>query len=148
MAIRGRAGLPLSQAWQHGAESYLGIACVGFPNFFMLSGPNTGLGHSSMIFMIEAQVHFILQAIARLRRDKLCSVEVKVQAQQAFDQALQARQARTIWSSGCRSWYLDPNGRNTTLWPGSTLAYWQQTRRWPASAFTLEGPNTSTRTCP
>jgi cation diffusion facilitator CzcD-associated flavoprotein CzcO len=138
--IVGRQGLSLREAWRDGGEAYLGIACAGFPNFFMLTGPNTGLGHSSMIFMIEAQLSFILQAIQRLHDDALRSIEVHPEAQQAFNAQLQQRMANSVWTSGCRSWYLDAHGRNTTLWPASTLAYWWQTRRWPAEAFTLE-PN-------
>lgn len=136
--LRGRAGLPLSQAWQTGAESYLGIACVGFPNFFMLTGPNTGLGHSSMIFMIEAQIHFIRQAILHLRRANLRSIEVRREVQQAFAHDVRQRMAGSVWASGCRSWYLDASGHNTTLWPASTLAYWRRTRHWRASEFALE----------
>jgi cation diffusion facilitator CzcD-associated flavoprotein CzcO len=136
--IRGRAGLPLSQAWQAGAESYLGIACADFPNFFMLTGPNTGLGHSSMIFMIEAQIHFIRQAIQHLRRANLRSIEVRREVQQAFSHEVRQRMAGSVWASGCRSWYLDAAGHNTTLWPASTLAYWRRTRHWRASEFVLE----------
>jgi cation diffusion facilitator CzcD-associated flavoprotein CzcO len=138
--IVGRQGLSLREAWRDGGEAYLGIACAGFPNFFMLTGPNTGLGHSSMIFMIEAQLSFILQGIQRLHDEALRSIEVHPEAQQAFNAQLQQRMANSVWTSGCRSWYLDAHGRNTTLWPASTLAYWRQTRRWQAEAFTLE-PN-------
>jgi cation diffusion facilitator CzcD-associated flavoprotein CzcO len=129
MEVRGLGGRDLDEVWQGGAEAYYGLAVSGFPNLYLLIGPNTGLGHNSMVFMIEAQVHYILQCIERLRREELDYLDVRDAEQRAFNASLQDRMKDTVWSSGCRSWYLDENGKNFTLWPGFTFEYWLRTRR-------------------
>lgn len=128
IAIRGRGGHALSHAWRYGAEAYYGISVAGFPNFFMLLGPNTGLGHNSVIVMIEAQSEYIKHCLGWLFRMGAEEVEVRAAVQRAFNERLKVRLARTVWQSGCRSWYLNENGTNSTIWPGSTLSYWWQTR--------------------
>lgn len=117
----------LSQAWAHGAEAYLGSAVAGFPNLFLLYGPNTNLGHNSIILMLESQFRWVLQAVELVRRGG--SVEVREQAQRDFNTWLQKRLTRTVFASGCRSWYLTADGRNTQNWPGSTLEFRLRTRR-------------------
>lgn len=103
----------------------------GYPNLFLIIGPNTGLGHNSMILMIEAQVTYILDALQRMQRHGIATVDVKAGVESAYNQQLQAKLKRTIWSTGgCQSWYLDPRtGKNTTLWPGSTWRFKQVTRQ-------------------
>lgn len=125
----GRNGLDLHAAWSRGVEAYLGTTVAGFPNFFMIVGPNTGLGHSSMVYMIESQVRYILQALKAMRAQGLTAVEVRPEVQSAFNRRLQERLARTVWTAGCKSWYLDRNGKNTTLWPGFTFRFRLATRR-------------------
>ncbi|HHO51742.1 MAG TPA: NAD(P)/FAD-dependent oxidoreductase [Deltaproteobacteria bacterium] len=136
--IRGRAGRSLSEVWASGASAYLGTAVHGFPNLFLLVGPNTGLGHSSMIFVIESQVRFILGALDALRRRDLVWMDVRSGAQERFNRWLQRRMGRTVWQQGgCRSWYQTSDGRNTTLWPGFTFDFARRTRRPRLADFEL-----------
>jgi cation diffusion facilitator CzcD-associated flavoprotein CzcO len=127
--LRGQGGRRLDEAWRAGAEAYLGTAVSGFPNFFILVGPNTGLGHSSMVFMIESQVEYVLDAVRTMRERGWRSVDVRPEVQAKYNAAVQGRLARTVWASGCRSWYLTRSGRNTTLWPGFTFEFRFRTRR-------------------
>jgi cation diffusion facilitator CzcD-associated flavoprotein CzcO len=125
MTIRGKNGVDLNQEWQNGAEAHLGTTVAGFPNLFMLAGPNTGLGHSSMVFMIEAQTAYLMDCM-RVAGER--SAEVRAEAQAKFNRKVQRNLAGTVWSSGCRSWYLDKNGKNVALWPGFTFGFWLRTR--------------------
>ncbi len=129
LRIHGLDGRELSQEWSTGAPTYLGIMVEGFPNYFMITGPNTGLGHNSIVFMIESQVHYILACVKKLRSQKLRYLDVLRRAQDAFVDYVQTRMQRTVWLSGCKSWYLTDDGRNFTLWPGFTFQYWWRTRR-------------------
>lgn len=133
--IRGRGGRRLFEA---GKEAYKGCTVAGFPNFFLITGPNTGLGHNSMIYMIESGVNYVMDALVQMRARALVSVEVKEEAQRAYNRQLQARMAGTIWSSGCKSWYLDKNGRNFTLWPGFTFTYRRLTRRFDSASYIVK----------
>lgn len=121
----GRDGLDILDSWHDGAHAYLGTTLPGYPNLFMIVGPNTGLGHNSMILMIEAQVEYILQAVQTMQRQRLACIEVSPLVETAYNRELQGRLKRAIWSTGgCASWYLDPRtGKNTTLWPGSTWRF-------------------------
>ncbi len=136
LKVYGRGGVELTDAWRDGAEAYYGVSVTGYPNLFVLVGPNSGLGHNSIVFMIEAQVHYILQCLERMDRDDLASLEVLPEAQRAFNAAIHERLGSAIWAQGgCRSWYLDENGKNVTLWPGYTAEYWLRTRRVNFSHF-------------
>jgi len=123
--ITGRAGRTLADQWREtGMAAYKGTTIPGFPNLFMIVGPNTGQGHTSMIFIIESQVAYVRAALQRLRRDGLSSVEPSQEATDAYNRSLQRRMKRTVWTrGGCQSWYLDSHGRNTTLWPRSTADF-------------------------
>jgi cation diffusion facilitator CzcD-associated flavoprotein CzcO len=127
--ITGIGGESLQHAWKQRASAYLGITVPGFPNLFLMSGPNTGLGHNSIVFMLESQARYILQAIRILAREAGTSLEVRRERHLQFMAKLDKRMARTVWASGCNSWYLDEAGQNFTLWPGFTFEYWWQTRR-------------------
>jgi cation diffusion facilitator CzcD-associated flavoprotein CzcO len=128
--IAGRGGVELNEVWRDGMHAYKGIAVAGFPNLFLLLGPNTGLGHNSMIIMIEAQVRYVLDCLRQMHRRGLRAVEVRPEVQLRFMERLQARMARTVWQTGgCRSWYQDEQGRNGTLWPASVVEYVLRTRR-------------------
>jgi cation diffusion facilitator CzcD-associated flavoprotein CzcO len=129
LRIIGRGGAELAQAWRGGAEAFRGVTIAGFPNLFMLLGPNTLLGHNSMVFMIEAQVHYIVQCLKWLRQRLGAGMEPRPEVQAAFNRDLQVRLQGSVWESGCKSWYLDAAGRNATLWPGSTARYWMLMRR-------------------
>ncbi|MFT3767041.1 MAG: NAD(P)/FAD-dependent oxidoreductase [Minicystis sp.] len=136
-AVHGRGGRDLNEAWREGAEAYLGTTVSGFPNFFFIVGPNTGLGHSSMVFMIESQIAYILSAIRAIEAGRLRHVDVRADAQDAYNRSLHARLTRTVWSSGCQSWYQNVNGKNTTLWPGFTFEFRLRTRRFDPAAYEL-----------
>lgn len=127
--ITGRGGASLADAWRDGMEAFLGTTVSGFPNLFFLIGPNTGLGHNSMILMMEAQFRYVLSALALLRTRGARALDVKAGVQRRFNRGLQRRMKRTVWTSGCRSWYLDAQGKNTTLWPGFTFTFRFLTRR-------------------
>jgi cation diffusion facilitator CzcD-associated flavoprotein CzcO len=130
LAIVGRGGVPLADVWRNEMRSYLGLAVSGFPNFHMLLGPNTGLGHNSVIIMIEAQGRHILKCLDQMDANNLRVIDVKPQAEAASFDDMQSRLASSIWQAGgCRSWYQDERGRNVALWPGSTLDYERKTRR-------------------
>ena len=120
-----------------GPEAYLGLTVAGFPNLFFLMGPNTGLGHSSMVYMIESQVQYVLQAVKAMRDHGARFVDVKPEVQQAFVQGMQRQLAKTVWASGCKSWYINDSGKNTTLWPGFTFRYRAMTKRFVWGDYTV-----------
>lgn len=137
--IRGRGGSLLSDVWQKSPRAYLGTTIAGFPNLFMLIGPNTGLGHSSMVFMIESQLNYVMDCLRVMDSRALASVEVTPQAQAAFNDELQADMKQTVWTvGGCSSWYLDHQGRNTTLWPRFTWPFRRRTRQFDLHNYTTE----------
>ncbi len=135
--VRGRGGWSLADEWRDGSRAYLGATVAGFPNLFICIGPNTGLGHSSMVFMIESQVAYVLDALRTMARRGLAAVEVRRAVQDEYNEELQRRMRRTVWTSGCGSWYLDARGRNTTLWPGFTWEYRLRTRRFDPANYLL-----------
>jgi cation diffusion facilitator CzcD-associated flavoprotein CzcO len=135
--ITGTAGRELNALWRDKPEAYLGITVAGFPNLFLLMGPNTGLGHNSMVFMIEAQARYALQCLQLLRAQGLRTLDVRPAVQAAFNATLRARLQRTVWASGCNSWYQTDDGRNPVLWPGFTVDYWLRTRRVELADYTL-----------
>ena len=134
--IHGRDGVELGELWSHGAEAYLGTAIAGFPNMFMIVGPNSGLGHNSMIVMIEGQAHYAVEAI-QLARARDVALVVKPQVQRAYNEWLQSKNATAVWASGCRSWYLDDEGRNTTIYPGFTVGFRRRTAKVRLEDFEL-----------
>lgn len=135
--VEGLGGRALNEAWRDGAEAYLGVSVSGFPNLFILVGPNTGLGHSSIIFMIEAQAHLIRQAIERVAAEGASYIDVRPDTNRRFNDTLQKRLQKSVWQSGCASWYIEDNGKNTTLWPGYTFEYWLRTRDLDEDAYRL-----------
>jgi cation diffusion facilitator CzcD-associated flavoprotein CzcO len=138
LQITGRGGRDLAQLWRdEGLEAYLGTTVAGFPNLFVLVGPNTGLGHNSIIYMIEAQVHYVLEAIQAMRDWKAAFVDVKPEAQARFNEDIQAQLDGAVWSSGCASWYLDESGKNRTLWPGFTFRFREATDEFKAEDYEL-----------
>jgi cation diffusion facilitator CzcD-associated flavoprotein CzcO len=141
---RGAGGRDLSDTWRNGAEAYLGTSIAGFPNLFMIVGPNTGLGHNSMVFIIESQIQYVMDCLQTMRSRKLKSVDVKPDAQARYNESLQARLAKTVWNTGgCASWYRTSEGKNTTLWPGFTVEFRLRTRRFdpaPYHLVPLDGP--------
>ena len=139
--IRGRGGALLSDVWDGSPQAYRGAAMPDFPNLFLLVGPNTGLGHNSIVFMIEAQLNYLMGALEAMERHGATRIEVRPDACDAYNQHVQARLDGTVWNTGgCASWYIDRNGRNSTIWPYFTWRFWQQTRRFDEVAYELTAP--------
>ncbi|WCB94051.1 Baeyer-Villiger monooxygenase [Baekduia alba] len=136
--VYGVDGEQLAGVWHRSPQAYRGTAMAGFPNLFLLVGPNVGLGHNSIVFMIEAQLNYVLGALEAMRERGAGRVEVRADAVAAYNDRLQAKMGNTVWSSGgCASWYIDANGKNTTIWPDFTFAFWNQTRAFDPAAYEL-----------
>ncbi len=129
MEIVGLGGRDLNEAWAAGARAYLGTAVPGFPNLFLMYGPNTNLGAGSIIYMLECQMRYVLDAVRALDRHAPAYLDVRPEALDAFDRELQDRLAGTVWATGCASWYVDESGRNANNWPGLQLEYRRRTHR-------------------
>ncbi|AUY48953.1 NAD(P)/FAD-dependent oxidoreductase [Streptomyces sp. CB01881] len=128
--VFGVDGTSLAEHWKDGMEALRGSTVRGFPNLFFVIGPNTGLGNSSMILMIESQLNYLVDALTTLGSIGATAMQPTERAQRHWNLELQHRMDRTVWTTGgCRSWYLDPSGRNTVLWPGSTTAFRRATRK-------------------
>ena len=135
-ATVGRGGRTLAEAWGRRISAYKGMTVHGFPNFFMMVGPNSGLGHSSIVFVIESQLNYVLGALDAMSCRGIAAFEVTRRAQERWTAEIDRRSARTVWASGgCRSYYLDGAGRNVALWPGSSWGYRRATRRFDVSAY-------------
>ena len=126
--IVGPNGRQLHDVWRGEARAYLGIAMPGFPNFFMLYGPNTNLGHNSVIYMIESQISHVLACIERLLRDPASSIEIRPEVERQFQSRTQQRLQKTVWAKGCSTWYQTATGKNTANWPGYTFEYRRKVR--------------------
>jgi cation diffusion facilitator CzcD-associated flavoprotein CzcO len=135
--LRGRGGQLLDDLWQGSPRAYLGTAVTGFPNLFMLLGPNTGLGHNSMVYMIESQIAHVMCALGAMRRAGARTVEVRADAQERYNAEVDARMQGTVWNTGCSSWYLDETGRNATLWPDWTWRFRRRTARFDPADYEL-----------
>jgi len=134
--VRGRGGQVLAERWRGSPSAYLGSTVAGFPNLFLMVGPNTGLGHNSIVLMIESQIAYILDALRLMDARGVDSVEVSGVAEEAFNEGVDARLSQSVWNAGgCSSYYLDDAGRNSSIWPGSTLTYRLRTRRFDASRY-------------
>jgi len=127
--VTGRGGRSLSEAWKRGAVAYKGVTVSGFPNWFMLMGPNTGPGHTSVLVYTESQIGYALQAIRKLRSESLRFVDVHQDVQDRYNAGIQGRMKYTSWSSGCNSWYLAEDGGNHALFPGFASEYCLRIRR-------------------
>lgn len=133
-----KGGDILDGVWRGGYEAYLGTTVNSLPNFFMLMGPNTGLGHSSMVYMIESQINYTIAAIRTLREKNLRMLDIRNEVQARFNAGIQKQLGRAVWSSGCKSWYLDQSGRNTTLWPGFTFRFRRLTGKFSTADYVVE----------
>jgi cyclohexanone monooxygenase len=128
----------LRQAWSEGAYAYLGMAVPGFPNFFMLYGPNTNVGSNSVIFMLEAQAHYIVRALKHMRRKGHTYVAVRPSTMAAFVAKIDEWMAGTVWLTRCSNYFRAANGRVVTQWPRSARAFWAMTRRFRPADYTFE----------
>jgi cation diffusion facilitator CzcD-associated flavoprotein CzcO len=140
LTVIGRDGLALRDAWaERGMSAAFGTAVAGFPNMFMLLGPNTGLGHNSVVLMVEAQVGYVMRRLSQMRIRRLRSIEIAPEVQRAYADEMQTRLASTVWQAGgCMSWYQDAQGRNTTLWPGTVIEYRRRMKRATLQDYAIE----------
>jgi cation diffusion facilitator CzcD-associated flavoprotein CzcO len=135
--VTGRDGKTLADVWNGSPRAHLGSTVPGFPNFFILLGPNTGLGHSSMVYMLESQLAFVTGALREMRQRNADTVEVRDEVVQRYNAEIQARLKNTVWNTGCQSWYLDAEGRNPTLWPDWTWRFRHVTARFDPAQYEL-----------
>jgi cation diffusion facilitator CzcD-associated flavoprotein CzcO len=135
--IFGKNNVDIKDAWKDGPEAYLGTTVTGYPNMFTIVGPNTGLGHNSMIYMIESQVHYIMEAIKYMNKEKVQAIDTKPEVQETYNIEIQKRLKKTIWNSGCQSWYMTKSGKNTTLWPGFTFEFRSRTSTFQPKDYEL-----------
>ena len=141
--ITGRHGRTLAETWtERGMRAYKGTTVHGFPNYFHLVGPNTALGHSSMIYIIESQVAYLTDALRTMREQGLATVEPTLEAQDSWSDRVQKRMKPTVWTTGgCASWYLDQHGNNTTLWPGQTFTFRRLLSRFDLDQYDVRPAN-------
>jgi cation diffusion facilitator CzcD-associated flavoprotein CzcO len=135
--VIGRGGRTLDEAWSRGAVAYKGMTVSGFPNWFVLMGPNTGPGHTSVLVYTEAQIHYALQAIRKLKDEGIRYVDVRQDVQDRYNAGLQKRMKHMSWSSGCNSWYLSADGSNHSLYPGYASEYVIRARRFKPSEYEI-----------
>jgi cation diffusion facilitator CzcD-associated flavoprotein CzcO len=136
--VTGRDGRTLSEHWQGSPQAYDTVTVTGFPNLFLLLGPNSGLGHTSVVVMAEAAIDHLLAAVAHLDRTGAAALEPSGPAQSAFVREVDRRMKGSVWTAGgCRSWYLDQTGRNSALWPGFTIPFRRRLRRLRPADYVL-----------
>lgn len=136
--ITGRDGQTLAQAWSPSPTAYRGIEIHGFPNLFFMYGPNTNLGHSSIVLMLEAQAGYISRAIETVQRSQAATIEVTEAAQRDYSLGVDEQLSTTVWNSGCESWYLDETGRNSVMWPTFTRTYQKMMRTYLPADHVLQ----------
>ena len=137
MKIYGCDGVELTESWGEKAKSFMGISISGFPNYFLLLGPNTGLGHNSVVFMIESQIKYVMETLNFMSSKNIKAVDVKEEHQEKFYLISQKKLKRLSWGTGCNSWYLSKNGENFTIWPGFSTSYWWKTLKFPVNKYLL-----------
>lgn len=141
--VVGENGTTLQETWRDGAHAYLGMAVPGFPNFFLLYGPNTNVGSNSVIFMLEAQAHYIVRALKYLRRRRRSYIAVRPAVMAAFLADVDRWMTGTVWLARCSNYFRAPNGRVVTQWPRSARAFWAMTRRFRAADYMFEAERRS-----
>ncbi|MGC4932991.1 flavin-containing monooxygenase [Gordonia sp. DT30] len=139
--VRGRDGEVLAEHWRNGMVSYASTVVAGFPNMFVLDGPNAALGHNSAIYMIETQLDYVVGALDHMARQTVRSLEVTAAAERAYTREIDDRSAETVWLTGCGSWYVDPgSGRLTLLWPGTAVSFRERNGRFEPAPY-VTGPS-------
>jgi cation diffusion facilitator CzcD-associated flavoprotein CzcO len=135
--VHGRDGRSLAETWDGSPQAYLGTTVTGFPNLLFFYGPNLNLGHTSIVYMLESQLAYAMDALRTMRSLGAAEFDVRPEVQAAYNDEIQERLAGTVWSTGCSSWYIDRNGRNSIMWPGYTFEYRRRTRAFDAEAYRL-----------
>ena len=138
--LRGRQGRTLREVWAGSPEAHLGTTVAGFPNLFLLLGPNTGVGHTSVVYMIEGQIEHLVGALRFMRAHGVDAVEPRPEAQGEFVSSLYRRTEGTVWvAGGCKSWYLDRTGRSSAVWPDFTWRYRRRVARFRPHEYVTLG---------
>jgi cation diffusion facilitator CzcD-associated flavoprotein CzcO len=144
LPVTGRDGRTLASVWSTGVRAYRGTTVAGFPNCFLLYGPNTNLGHNSILFMVERQLNLVLLSLAlqtdAADADGVGAVEVTGSAFDRDDAEVQRRVRQTVWVAACHSWYKTASGRVTNNWPSWTVTYWAEMLRLPRGDVTVTAP--------
>jgi cation diffusion facilitator CzcD-associated flavoprotein CzcO len=135
--LRGRGGTSMSEVWGGRPRAYLGSTVPDFPNLFLMLGPNTGLGHSSMVFMIEAQIEHVLAALSAMEARAAATIEVEQRAYDSWNVEIDRRMGATVWATGCPSFYIDASGRNAVLWPDWTWRFRRRAGRLDPAAYRI-----------
>ncbi|CAN5583526.1 NAD(P)/FAD-dependent oxidoreductase [soil metagenome] len=145
--VVGTDGRTMAEHWEDtGAQAHLGTTVPGFPNLFLLAGPNTGIGHTSLVVMIEAQLRYIVDALRVMQDRGATSVDLRRPVLRAWTKEIQEKASKTVWNTGgCASWYLDKEGRNTALWPDHTFRFRRRTRRFDVANYELSAPTAPAR---
>lgn len=138
MQITGREGVTLADAWEPLPQAYMGTSVSGFPNLFLLYGPNTNMGAGSAIYLLESQMRHVAEAVGLLRRTRGRSLDVRPEVQAAFNEELRERLARSVWESGCSNWYVDEHGYDTSNWPGTMSEFRRRSAQVGLDAYRLE----------
>jgi cyclohexanone monooxygenase len=138
--VTGENGTTLQECWRDGAYAYLGMTVPGFPNFFMLYGPNTNVGSNSVIFMLEAQAHYVVRALRHMRRMRKSYLAVRARTMTDFIAQIDVWMRGTVWTTRCHNYFRAPNGRVVTQWPRSARVFWGMTRRFRPADYTFEPP--------
>jgi cyclohexanone monooxygenase len=144
--VAGEEAVSLKDTWRDGAYAYLGMAVPRFPNFFMLYGPNTNVGSNSVIFMLEAQAHYVVRALKYMRRRQKSYVSVRPESMTSFLAKIDEWMQGTVWLTRCSNYFRAANGRVVTQWPRSARAFWGMTRWFRSADYTFEPPSTRANT--
>ncbi len=137
MEIAGVGGRTLAEEWGEVARAYLGLSVPGFPNMFLLYGPNTNGGSGSVVNTLECGIGHVLAALREMERSRANRIEIKREAAEDFDRELHAALAKTVWHSGCTNWYVDENGNDPSNWPWTWSTYRRRTRELAPGAYEL-----------
>ncbi len=135
--VRGRGGRTLAEAWDGSMKAHRGTSVPGFPNLFLIAGPNTGLGHSSMVYMIETHIAHVMGALKAMDAAGAQIAEPREEAFRAYVEEVDAKMGRTVWASGCKSWYQDGTGRISVLWPDWTWKFRREVKRFDPAEYEL-----------
>ncbi|PJZ78489.1 flavin-containing monooxygenase [Leptospira neocaledonica] len=137
MKVKGTNNQDLNEVWKNGAEAYLGVTVAGFPNFYILYGPNTNLAHNSIVYMIESQVRYIISALNEMNKKGIKALIPKVRSMQNYNASLNKKFDKFVWDTGCNNWYINSSGKNTNNWPGHTYEYSYKTRKINLSEYEI-----------
>jgi cation diffusion facilitator CzcD-associated flavoprotein CzcO len=136
--LTGTDGATLATHWAGSPRAHLGITVPGFPNLFLMYGPNTNLGHSSIVYMLESQAAYLVDALRVMRAEGIAAVNVRPEAEQTYNAWVSDALTHTVWNSGgCSSWYLDSQGRNSVMWPTFTFRFRSRTRAFDLANFDI-----------